>query len=233
MLESLAGLVRALSPPRAVWLMVPAALVDRELAALAPQLGKGDTIIDGSNSCYHDDIRRAGELKATTCNYLDEGPWRTFGLERGYCLMIGPGAGRRASEPCSGLLRDRCRAATRPNSSTGAANRSSTDRPRRTLRRWCATGTSTADRGVRGRLEHRLHHADAVLHPQVTPTTPLRQRTFQCQLKYREDGGLWHGRRDGSRSSTPHPALQEDPDLSGFSGRVSDSGQGHSTLPAR
>ncbi len=88
--DSLAAFVRALKPPRAVWLMVPAALVDAEITALKPLLASGDVVIDGGNSYYHDDIRRAGELKAKGIHYVDVGTsGGVFGLERGYCLMIG------------------------------------------------------------------------------------------------------------------------------------------------
>src|SRR4051812_40618941 len=69
--DSLAAFVAALKPPRAVWLMVPAALVDKELEALKSLLASGDVVIDGGNSYYHDDIRRAGELKSRGIHYLD------------------------------------------------------------------------------------------------------------------------------------------------------------------
>ncbi|HKP50095.1 MAG TPA: NAD(P)-binding domain-containing protein, partial [Gemmatimonadales bacterium] len=88
--DSLASFVKALKPPRAVWLMVPAALVDQTISDLALHLASGDTVIDGGNSYYHDDIRRAGELKEKGIHYLDVGTsGGVFGLERGYCLMIG------------------------------------------------------------------------------------------------------------------------------------------------
>ena len=87
---SLEALVQALAPPRAVWLMVPAAVVDQELALLIPLLSPGDIVIDGGNSHYHDDIRRAAELKARGLHYVDVGTsGGVAGLERGYCLMIG------------------------------------------------------------------------------------------------------------------------------------------------
>ncbi|MBX6363121.1 MAG: NAD(P)-binding domain-containing protein, partial [Gemmatimonadetes bacterium] len=88
--RSLDDLVARLRPPRAVWLMVPAALVDGEIGELAPRLSAGDTLIDGGNSWYHDDIRRAGELRGLGLHYLDVGvSGGVWGLERGYCLMIG------------------------------------------------------------------------------------------------------------------------------------------------
>ncbi|HXR26229.1 MAG TPA: decarboxylating 6-phosphogluconate dehydrogenase, partial [Candidatus Baltobacteraceae bacterium] len=87
---SLADLVAQLPAPRAVWLMVPAAAVDDTLAQLVPHLAKGDIVIDGGNSYYGDDIRRAHGLAERGVHYVDCGTsGGVFGLERGYCLMIG------------------------------------------------------------------------------------------------------------------------------------------------
>jgi 6-phosphogluconate dehydrogenase len=87
---SLADLVKKLEKPRAVWLMVPAAAVDGCIADLAPLLETGDTLIDGGNSYYVDDIRRAKELAPKGIHYVDVGTsGGIWGLERGYCLMIG------------------------------------------------------------------------------------------------------------------------------------------------
>jgi 6-phosphogluconate dehydrogenase len=88
--STLADFVKKLSKPRAVWLMVPAAVVDTSIANLLPLLESGDILIDGGNSYYIDDIRRAGELKAKGIHYVDCGTsGGVWGLERGYCLMIG------------------------------------------------------------------------------------------------------------------------------------------------
>ncbi|HEX8755959.1 MAG TPA: decarboxylating 6-phosphogluconate dehydrogenase [Steroidobacteraceae bacterium] len=88
--DSLADLVRALTPPRAVWIMVPAALVDSVIAELRPLLSSGDILIDGGNSHYQDDIRRAEELRPAGLHYVDAGTsGGVLGLEQGYCLMIG------------------------------------------------------------------------------------------------------------------------------------------------
>ncbi len=88
--SSTADFVKKLSTPRAIWLMVPAAVVDAAIADLLPHLQAGDTIIDGGNSYYIDDIRRAKELAPRQVNYCDVGTsGGVWGLERGYCMMIG------------------------------------------------------------------------------------------------------------------------------------------------
>jgi 6-phosphogluconate dehydrogenase len=87
---SLTGFAAQLASPRVVWLMVPAAVVDATIADIAPLLEPGDILIDGGNSHYHDDIRRSAELQGRGISYLDVGTsGGVWGLERGYCLMIG------------------------------------------------------------------------------------------------------------------------------------------------
>jgi 6-phosphogluconate dehydrogenase len=88
--ESIEDFVAKLEKPRSVWMMVPAAVVDSTIEQVVPHLEEGDTLIDGGNSYYHDDLRRAGELKAKGIHYVDVGvSGGVWGLERGYCMMIG------------------------------------------------------------------------------------------------------------------------------------------------
>src|ERR1700733_2449574 len=88
--NTLADLVKGLATPRAIWLMVPASVVDSVIAQLAPLLAPGDILIDGGNSHYHDDIRRADELAKSKIHFVDVGTsGGVLGLERGYCQMIG------------------------------------------------------------------------------------------------------------------------------------------------
>jgi 6-phosphogluconate dehydrogenase len=88
--SSLAELIKSLAKPRAIWLMVPAGAVDKTIADLLPHVEQGDILIDGGNSYYIDDIRRAKELSANGIHYVDVGTsGGVWGLQRGYCMMIG------------------------------------------------------------------------------------------------------------------------------------------------
>ena len=88
--SSLVDLVKQLAKPRVIWLMLPAAVVDKTIAELLPLIETGDTLIDGGNSYYIDDIRRAKELSTKGIHYVDVGTsGGVWGMERGYCMMIG------------------------------------------------------------------------------------------------------------------------------------------------
>ena len=146
-------LVSKLAPPRAIWLMVPAAVVDDSIEQLAGKLDRGDILIDGGNSYYHDDIRRAKELKPKGIHYVDVGTsGGVWGLERGYCMMIGgetevverlgPDLRRtcaRARELCREPPEERKSSAGRPRTATFTAGRMGQG----TSSRWFTTASST------------------------------------------------------------------------------------------
>ena len=135
--SSLADVVRQLTPPRAVWVMLPSgAVTEAAVAALGDLLSPGDVIIDGGNSNYKDDVRRAQELAAKDIRYIDVGTsGGVWGLERGYCLMIG---GDRDS--VQRLHRAGPSANRRPRRVTSTPARPG----RATSSRWCTTASSTA-----------------------------------------------------------------------------------------
>ncbi len=115
---SLEELVQQLDTPRSVWLMVPAGIVDSVVGELAPHLAEGDTIVDGGNSYYVDDLRRSGELSAKGIHYVDVGvSGGVWGRERGYCLMVGGRSPRESTPPSA---RPAARATHRPRSRAGS-----------------------------------------------------------------------------------------------------------------
>ena len=241
--DSLKSFVKGLKPPRAVWLMVPAALVDQTLADLVPHLAPEDTVIDGGNSYYHDDIRRAAELRKQGIHYLDVGTsGGVFGLERGYCLMIG---GERAVverlEPVFSALAPGVEAAPRTGGkSAGTAELGYLH---------CGpAGAGHFVKMVHNGIEYGLmaayaeglnvlHHAGVGLRAQEADaeTTPLRHpEHYRYQLDLPAITELW---RRGSVIGSwlldlTARALRESPDLSDFAGRVSDSGEGRWTIAA-
>jgi len=242
--DSLKSLVKVLKPPRAVWLMVPAALVDQTLADLVPHLAPEDTVIDGGNSYYHDDIRRAAELREQGVHYLDVGTsGGVFGLERGYCLMIGgePAAVERL-EPVFSALAPGVDAAHRTpgGKSAGTAELGYLH---------CGpAGAGHFVKMVHNGIEYGLmaayaeglnilHHAGVGLRSQEADaeTTPLRHpEHYQYQLDLPAITELW---RRGSVIGSwlldlTARSLRESPDLSNFAGRVSDSGEGRWTIAA-
>ncbi len=243
--DSLANLVSRLPRPRVVWLMVPAAAVDGTLAELAPMLASEDIVVDGGNSHYRDDVRRADELKLRGIHHVDVGTsGGVAGLERGYCLMIG------GEEP---IVRDLA-----PIFATLAPGIDAQPRtPGRTAREGTAeqgflhcgpSGAGHFVKMVHNGIEYGLmaayaeglnilRHADAGKRARAADaeTTPLRDpQRYQYDLDLPEIAELW---RRGSVIGSwlldlTAAALREDPSLEAYSGRVSDSGEGRWTLEA-
>ena len=243
--ESPAELVSRLAPPRAVWLMVPAAAVDNAIADIAPLLERGDILIDGGNSYYHDDIRRSAELLEWGISYLDVGTsGGVWGLERGYCLMIG-GAQEAVArlEPVFATLA--------PGS--GAVERTpGRERHGGTAEKgYLHCGPSGAGHFVKmvhNGIEYGLmaayaegfnilRRANAGKEGQEVDaeTAPMRHPEFyRYDLDLADIAELW---RRGSVVSSwlldlSAKALFDSPGLDKFSGRVSDSGEGRWTVSA-
>ena len=242
---SVKDLVERLAPPRAVWLMVPAGVVDRALEELAPLLAAGDTIVDGGNSNYTDDLRRAEALAARGLHYVDVGTsGGVFGLERGYCQMIGGEA------PVVQRL-DPIFAALAPPREAAPPTPGRGERGGTAERGYLHCGPSGAGHFVKmvhNGIEYGLMAAYAeglsiLRHAGVgrgeaahdAETTPLRAPAhYQYDLDLGEITELW---RRGSVISSwlldlTAEALLAQPDLAGFAGRVSDSGEGRWTLQA-
>jgi 6-phosphogluconate dehydrogenase len=242
---SLGDFVQRLAKPRAAWLMVPAAAVDAAIAELLPSLEPGDVVIDGGNSFYVDDIRRARELAQKHVHYVDVGTsGGVFGLERGYCMMIGgPDEAVRRLDPIFRTLAP----------GTGDAPRTP---GRETLRGTAeqgylhcgANGAGHFVKMVHNGIEYGimaayaeglgvLRHANAGkrAHAVDAETTPLRDpERYAYDFDLREIAEVW---RRGSVIASwlldlTAAALAADPELAGFEGRVSDSGEGRWTIQA-
>ncbi|MFO1406648.1 MAG: decarboxylating 6-phosphogluconate dehydrogenase [Steroidobacteraceae bacterium] len=242
---SLGEFVSKLAAPRAVWLMVPAAAVDRMIDSLLPLLSPGDILIDGGNSYYVDDIRRAKELTPRGLHYVDVGTsGGVWGLERGYCMMIG-------GEPDVVRHLDPLFAALAPGRGTiertpGRENAGGT--AEQGYLHCGPNGAGHFVKMVHNGIEYGLMAAYAEglgilaaanvgkrTHEVDAETTPLRDpEHYQYDLNLPDIAELW---RRGSVVSSwlldlTATALLEDPALSKFAGRVSDSGEGRWTIKA-
>jgi len=243
--SSVADFAKKLSKPRAVWLMVPAASVDSVLDSLTPVLEPGDIVIDGGNSYYHDDIRRAGELKSKGIHYVDCGTsGGVWGLERGYCLMIG---GEEAIvnrlDPIFKSLAPGIAAAARTPGRSGEPSTSENGYLRCGLNgagHFVKMVHNGIEYGMMAALAEGLNiikNADAGKRKGEVDaeTTPLRHpELYQFDMSLPEVAEVW---RRGSVIGSwlldlTAAALGDNPELSNFVGRVSDSGEGRWTVQA-
>ena len=242
---SLEEFVKKLSKPRAVWLMVPAGVVDSALADMVRQLERGDIVIDGGNSYYVDDIRRAKELATKGLHYVDVGTsGGVWGLERGYCQMIGgetevvnrldpifatlaPGMGEIPPTPGrekAGGTAERGYLHCGPN---GAGH----------FVKMVHNGIEYGMMAAYAEGLNILKHANVGKHGHTSDaeTTPLRDpERYRYDLNVADITELW---RRGSVVASwlldlTAAALAKDPEMADFAGRVSDSGEGRWTIAA-
>lgn len=242
---SLNEFVTKLVKPRVVWLMVPVTAVDKVLATLIPLLEEDDIVIDGGNSIYHDDIHRAAELEKKKIHYLDVGTsGGTAGFERGYCLMIGGEA------PIVEHL-DPIFAALAPGIDAASRTLGREGHPSSSEQGYLHCGPHGAGHFVKmvhNGIEYGimaayaeglniLRNANAGTRKRDTDaeTTPMRNpEHYQYELDLPEVTEVW---RRGSVIGSwlldlTAQALQGDPDLANYAGRVSDSGEGRWTIAA-
>jgi len=243
--RSPADLAGRLDEPRIAWLMVPAAAVDTTLADLVPLLAVGDIVVDGGNSYYHDDVRRAAELKEKGVHYVDAGvSGGVWGLERGYCQMIGgEDAAVRRLDPIFRTLAPGVEAAARTFGRSGEPSTAELG--------YLHCGPSGAGHFVKmvhNGIEYGIMAAYAeglniIKHAGIgrdqreldAETAPLRHpELYQFEVDLAAVTELW---RRGSVVGSwlldlTAGALYNDPQLAAFAGRVSDSGEGRWTLQA-
>ena len=242
---SLQDFVDKLEKPRAIWMMVPAGVVDKMLTELGPMLEKGDILIDGGNSYYIDDINRAEEFKDKGIHYVDCGTsGGVWGFERGYCMMIGGDA-----EAVKHL--DPIFACLAPTVDSAARTEGKTGEPSTAEHGYLHCGPSGAghfvkmvhngiEYGVMAAYAEGLNilaHANIGKHTEEfdAETTPLRDpKHYMYDIDLPEVAEVW---RRGSVIGSwlldlTATALAKDPKLSKFEGRVSDSGEGRWTIKA-